>query len=91
MPDKIVTLNDILVVLVFCKSGENVWYLLFAQKKIKKIKQVAIKLNRKPLNFLGKQQQFKVVLHVLFLCLNPFSSLTHVRPQLQRYGVVFHS
>ncbi len=30
MPDKIVTLNDILVG-VFCKSGEN-FYLFFAQK-----------------------------------------------------------
>ncbi len=26
----------------------------------------------------GKQQQFKAVLHLLFLCLNTFSSLTHL-------------
>ncbi len=43
MPDKIVTLNDILVG-VFCKSGKNVWYLFFAQKNKNK---VAIKLNQK--------------------------------------------
>ncbi len=43
MPDKIVTLNDILVA-VFCKSGENVQYLFFAQKNKNKI---AIKLNKK--------------------------------------------
>ncbi len=40
MPDKIVTLNDILVA-VFCKSGKSVWYLFFAQKNKNKI---AIKL-----------------------------------------------
>ncbi len=43
MPDKIVTLNYILVG-VFCKSGENVWYVFFAQNNKNKI---AIKLYRK--------------------------------------------
>ncbi len=73
MSDKIVTLNYILVG-VFCKSGRNVWYLFFAQKNKNKI---AIKLNRKLFKKIGeKQQQFKAVLHLLFLCLNPFSSHT---------------
>ncbi len=74
MTDKILTLNDILVC-VFCKSGENGWYLFFAQENKNKI---AIKLNRKLLNFFWGKEQFKAVLHLLFLCLNPFSSLTHV-------------
>ncbi len=43
MPDKIVTLNDILVG-AFCESGKNYIYLFFAQKKKNKF---AIKLNRK--------------------------------------------
>ncbi len=72
MPDMIITLNYI-VVAVFCKSGTNLWYLFFAQKNKNKI---AIKLNRKLFNFFGEKQQFKAVLHLLFLCLNPFSSLT---------------
>ncbi len=55
MPDKMVTLNYILVG-VFCKSGKNVWYLFFAQKK----KKIAIKLNRKRFN-VGGTQQFKNV------------------------------
>ncbi len=50
MPDKIVTLNYILVG-VFCKSGKNLWYLFFAQKNKNKI---AIKLNRKLFNFFGE-------------------------------------
>ncbi len=49
MPDKSVTLNYILVG-IFCKSGENV-YVFFSQKNKNKI---AIKLNRKPLHFLGE-------------------------------------
>ncbi len=66
MPDKIVTLNDILVGKMYDI------YFLFRKTK-------TIKLNRK-LNFLGvKQQQFKAVLHLLFLCLNPFSSLTQMQ------------
>ncbi len=48
MPDKIVTLNDILVA-VFCKSGRNVWYTFFAQKN-----KIAIKLNRNFFIFWGK-------------------------------------
>lgn len=64
MPDKIVTLNDILVG-KFSKSGKNVWYLFLAQKNKNKI---AINLNRKLFKFFGeKQQQFKAVLHLLFL------------------------
>ncbi len=49
MPVKSVTLNDILVC-VFCKSGENVLYLFFAQKSKNK---TAIKLNRKLKKKLG--------------------------------------
>ncbi len=45
-------------------------YFLLRKKKF------AIKLNRKLFN-LGGGQQFKAVLHLLFLCLNPFLSLTH--------------
>ncbi len=48
---------------------------IFCTENTKKLKQVAIKLNRKPLLFWEKQQQFKVALHVLFLCLNPFKEL----------------
>ncbi len=43
MPDKIVTLNYILVG-VFCKSGGDVWYVFFAQNNKNKI---AIQLYRK--------------------------------------------
>ncbi len=52
MPDKIVTLNDILVS-VFCKSGKNYDILFCAQKN--KNKNV-IELNRK-LSFLGKNNK----------------------------------
>ncbi len=46
----------------------------------------AVKLNRNLVfNFLGeKQRQFKAVLHLLFLCLNRFSSLTRIYA-LNRY------
>ncbi len=49
MPAKSVTLNYIFVA-VFCKSGENIWYLFFAQKNKNKIE---IKLNRKLSHFWG--------------------------------------
>ncbi len=62
MPDKIVTLNYILVG-VFCKSGENVWF-FFAQKN-KNI--IVIQLNKTLKKFFfEKQQQFKAVLHLFF-------------------------
>ncbi len=65
MPDKIVTMNYILVG-VFCKC----MIFIFAQKNKNKI---AIKLNGKPFLKIGeKQQQLKSVLHLLFLCFNPF-------------------
>ncbi len=51
MPDKTVTLNDILV---FCKSGKNVWYLFCAQKNKNK---TVIELNRKLFHFFGEKQQ----------------------------------
>ncbi len=69
MPEKIVTPNDILVS-VFCKSGENVWYLLFAQKNIL--------IFFENFYIFWEKQQFKAVLHLLFSCLNPFLSLTHM-------------
>ncbi len=43
MPDKSVALDDILVG-VFCKSGENEWYLFFAKKNKNKF---TINSNRK--------------------------------------------
>ncbi len=71
MPDKIVTLNDILVD-VFCKSGENVFIFFLKKTKLK------LQLNRKLFLKMGggAQQQFNKVFHLLFLCLNPFLSLT---------------
>ncbi len=55
MPDKSVTLKDILVG-VFNKSGEHdIYFLQF------------IKLSRKLLHFFwGKQQQFKAVLYLFY-------------------------
>ncbi len=70
MLDKIVTLNDILVG-VFCKSGENVWYLFFAQKNKNKI---AIKLNRKLFNFGGGNNN-NLKQYIVFM-LKPFLSFT---------------
>ncbi len=75
MPDKTVTLNDILVG-VFCKSGRSVWYLFCAQKNKNKI---VIELNRNFFIFGEKQTTIRAVLHLLFLCLNPFSSLTQMQ------------
>ncbi len=70
MPDNIVTLNDILVD-VFCKSGENVFIFFLKKTKLK------LQLNRKlKKKWGGGQQQFKEVFHLLFLCSNPFLSLT---------------
>ncbi len=69
---------------VFYVNQGNIYDIIFFAQKSKN--KFAIKLNRKLKNqiqipppiFFYQKQQFKALLHSMFLCLNHFSSLTHL-------------